>query len=57
MPKLPPISRSKFIQRLRQLGFEGSYIGGKRLQMKRGTLTLIIPNEHEGDISPGFLLR
>lgn len=25
--------------------------------MKRGKLTLIIPNEHEGDISPGFLQR
>jgi hypothetical protein len=25
--------------------------------MKRGTLTLIIPNEHVGDIGPGFLHR
>jgi len=25
--------------------------------MRRGTLTLIIPNEHEGDIGPGFLQR
>ena len=57
MPKLPPVSRRKFIQRLRELGFEGPFAGGKHPQMLRGNLTLIIPNEHEGDISPGFLLR
>ena len=57
MPKLPPVSRRKFIQRLRQLGFAGPYAGGKHPQMKRGDLTLIIPNEHESDIGPGFLQR
>lgn len=57
MPKLPPISRTKFIQRLRECGFAGPYAGGKHPQMKRGNLTLIIPNEHEGDIGPGFLRR
>ncbi len=57
MPKLAPISRRKFIQNLRQLGFQGPYSGGKHQQMMRGDATLIIPNEHEGDISPGFLLR
>ena len=57
MPKLPPISRRKFIQRLRELGFEGPYAGGKHPQMKRGDLTLIIPNEHECDIGPGLLVR
>ena len=57
MPKLPPISRRKFIQRLRELGFEGPFAGGKHAQMRRGDLTLIIPNEHEGDIGPGFLQR
>ena len=57
MPKLPPISRRKFIQRLRELGFDGPFAGGKHPQMKRGNLTLIIPNEHEGDIGAGFLQR
>ena len=57
MAKLPPISRRKFIQRLRELGFEGLYAGGKHPQMRRGSLTVIIPNEHEGDIGPGFLIR
>jgi len=57
MPKLPAVSRRRFIQRLHELGFEGPFAGGKHAQMKRGTLTLIIPNEHEGDIGPGFLNR
>ena len=57
MPKLPPISRRKFIQRLHELGFAGPFVGGKHQQMKRGDLTLIIPNEHESDIGPGFLQR
>jgi predicted RNA binding protein YcfA (HicA-like mRNA interferase family) len=56
MPKLAPISRRKFI-RLRELGFERPFAGGKHPQMKRGNLTLIIPNEHEGEIGPGFLSR
>ena len=57
MPNLPPISRKKFIQRLRELGFEGPFAGGKHPQMRRGNLTFIIPNEHAGDIGPGFLQR
>ena len=57
MPKLAPVSRREFVQRLRKLGFEGPYPGGKHEQMRRGTATLIIPNEHDGDIGPGFLSR
>jgi predicted RNA binding protein YcfA (HicA-like mRNA interferase family) len=57
MPKLAPVSRRRFIKRLQSLGFEGPFAGGKHPQMRRGNLTLIIPNEHEGDIGPGFLSR
>lgn len=57
MPKLAPVSRRKFIQRLQELGFDGPYAGGKHPQMRRGNVTLIIPNEHEGDIGAGFLSR
>ena len=57
MPKLPPVSRRKFIQRLQQSGFEGPFSGGKHPQMKRGHLTVIKPNEHQADIGPGFLQR
>ncbi len=44
-------------KRLHELGFEGPFAGGKHPQMKRETVTLIIPNEHESEISPGFLSR
>jgi len=57
MAKLTPVSRRRFIQRLQELGFEGPFAGGKHPQMKRGNLTLIIPNEHEGEVGPGFLAR
>ena len=57
MPKLPPVSRRKFMVRLRELGFQGPNAGGKHPQMRRGNVTLIILNEHEGDIGPGFLTR
>lgn len=57
MPKLNPISRRKFIQRMHELGFEGPFAGGKHPQMRRGNLTLIIPNMHEGNIGAGFLNR
>jgi predicted RNA binding protein YcfA (HicA-like mRNA interferase family) len=57
MPKLTPISWLNLVQRLRQLGFEGPYSGGKHPQMRRNDLTVIIPNPHQSDISVGLLQR
>lgn len=57
MPELPPVPRRKFNQRLHELGFDGPFSGGKHPQMRRGSVTLVIPNEHEGDFGPGFLSR
>jgi predicted RNA binding protein YcfA (HicA-like mRNA interferase family) len=57
MSKLSPVSRKELVQRLRELGFEGPFAGGRHPQMRRGDLTLIIPNPHEGDIGVGFLQR
>ncbi|WP_353932270.1 type II toxin-antitoxin system HicA family toxin [Okeanomitos corallinicola TIOX110] len=57
MPRLTPVSGNELVQRLRELGFEGPYAGGKHPQMRRGDLTVIIPNPHEGDISVGLLSR
>ncbi len=57
MPKLTPISWLGLVQRLRQLGFEGPYSGGKHPQMRRNDLTVIIPNPHQGDINVGLLQR
>lgn len=57
MPRLSPVSWQQFVKRMKELGFEGPYAGGKHPQMRRGTVTLIIPNPHEGDIGVGLLTR
>ncbi len=57
MSRLTPVSWRNLVQRLRELGFEGPYSGGKHPQMRRGDLTVIIPNPHEGDVSVGLLSR
>jgi len=57
MARLTPISWKKLVRRLRELGFQGPYAGGRHPQMRRGNLTVIIPNPHEGDISVGLLRR
>lgn len=45
------------MERLRQLGFEGPFVGGRHPQMRRDSVTLIIPNPHDGQIGVGFLQR
>jgi predicted RNA binding protein YcfA (HicA-like mRNA interferase family) len=50
-----PVSRQELIRRLRRLGFESPFSGGRHSFMRRGPLKLRIPNPHEGDISPALL--
>ena len=57
MTRLKPVSWREFVQRMRELGFEGPYAGGRHPQMRRGNITVIIPNPHEGVIGVGFLQR
>ena len=57
IPRLTPVSQNYLIKHLRELGFEGPYAGGRHPQMRRGDVTVIIPNPHEGDISVGLLSR
>ena len=57
MPRLTPISWQGFVRRMRRLGFEGPYAGGRHPQMRRGTLTVIIPNPHAGGIGVELLVR
>ncbi len=50
MPK--PVSRREFIRRMRELGWEGPFPGGRHASM-RHPLTSVkvpIPNPHRGDI-------
>lgn len=57
MPKVGPIKRRDLISGLRKAGFTGPEAGGKHGVMRRGEITIPIPNPHHGDISKPFLLR
>jgi len=57
MSKLTPVSWKKLVSRMQYLGFEGPYTGGRHPQMRRGNLTVIIPNPHKGDIGADLLRR
>ena len=57
MTRLKPVSWREFVRRMRELGFDGPYAGGRHPQMRRGDITVIIPNPHEGEIGVGFLTR
>lgn len=63
MPQFGPIRRSKLIQNLRELGFDGPYSGGNHHSggnhqyMVKGQLKLFIPNPHQGDISGALLAK
>jgi predicted RNA binding protein YcfA (HicA-like mRNA interferase family) len=58
MAVLSPCSRREFIRRLRALGFDGPYAGGKHEYMtKPGGATVTVPNPHRGDISVDLLSR
>ena len=50
MPKLSPCTRSELIRKLKKLGFDGPYAGGKHSYMKRGNYRLTIPNPHGNQI-------
>jgi len=42
-------------RRLRTLGFQGPFSGGKHDFMTRGNIVVSIPNPHRGDIGIGLL--
>ena len=50
MPK--PVSRREFIRRLRALGWEGPFHGGRHTAMRHPLtgVKLPIPNPHRGDV-------
>jgi len=48
--KIPPCTRAELIQRLKRLGFDGPYPGGRHSYMRRDRYRQIIPNPHAGQI-------
>ncbi|MBI2967134.1 MAG: type II toxin-antitoxin system HicA family toxin [Bacteroidetes bacterium] len=57
MPKFSPVSQKELVKRLRELGFEGPYFGGKHPYLVKGNLVLTIPNPHKKEISVPLLSR
>ena len=57
MAELSPVSWTKLVRRLRRLGFEGPYRGGKHPYMIKGNLVLTIPNPHRREIGVALLSR
>lgn len=57
MAALNPVSRRELIRKLKVLGFEGPFPGGKHQWMRRGGLRLTIANPHGGEIDPGLIRR
>ena len=52
---MSPISRRDFVRKLRALGFDGPYPGTRHELMRRGGLSVILPNPHRSDISGPML--
>lgn len=57
MPKFGSIKRKDLIFYLKKINFNGPYSGGKHQFMIKGTIRLVIPNPHKGDISIGLLSK
>jgi predicted RNA binding protein YcfA (HicA-like mRNA interferase family) len=58
MSRLSPVSWNELVRRLHALGFEGPYTGrGPHPIMQRGTVRLVIPNPHRGDISVDLIKK
>ncbi|MEW5692405.1 MAG: type II toxin-antitoxin system HicA family toxin [Candidatus Hydrogenedentota bacterium] len=57
MPKFSAVKWIDLIKRLRKLGFEGPYRGGKHPYMIKDDLVLTIPNPHKKDVSIDLLTQ
>lgn len=57
MPPIGPVKRKALIRFLKQSGFEGPFSGGKHEFMVKGSITICIPNPHQGDIGKDLLVR
>ncbi|OGZ14946.1 MAG: hypothetical protein A3H76_02730 [Candidatus Lloydbacteria bacterium RIFCSPLOWO2_02_FULL_54_12] len=57
MPKLGPISLRVFIARMKKFGCAGPHQEGKHPYMVKETVTLTVPNPHDGEISQDLLIR
>jgi predicted RNA binding protein YcfA (HicA-like mRNA interferase family) len=57
MPRLSSVKWSELVRRLKALGFEGPFAGGKHPYMVRGDVVLTIPNPHRQEVGSDLLVR
>lgn len=57
MPKLSPVSQKSLVKNFKLFGFDGPYQQGKHPYMIKGTLSITVPNPHDGPISVDLLIR
>jgi predicted RNA binding protein YcfA (HicA-like mRNA interferase family) len=57
MDEIVPVSWTVLVKKLRRLGFDGPYQGGKHPYMTKSNLVLTIPNPHRNNISIDLLSR
>ena len=57
MPPFAPLKRRDLVRYLRELGFEGPYVGGRHEYMVKGEVKLAVPNPHQGEIGRDLLAR
>jgi len=55
--RLTPVTWRELVRKLKKLGFEGPYYGGKHPYMIRGDLVLTIPNPHRKIIGVALLSK
>ena len=55
--RLRPVSRRELVARLKALGFSGPYTGGRHQFMVGGSIRLVLPNPHRGEIGVDLLKR
>ncbi|HOG15480.1 MAG TPA: type II toxin-antitoxin system HicA family toxin [Candidatus Absconditabacterales bacterium] len=55
MPKVTPINARELVKKLRKLGFEGPYVGGKHMFMMKDGYRVPFPNHGGKDISRGVV--
>jgi predicted RNA binding protein YcfA (HicA-like mRNA interferase family) len=59
LSRITNVSWNELARRLRELGFEGPYLssGPHPYFMKKGDLTVDLPNPHKQDIGIGLLMK
>lgn len=57
MSPFGPIKRNELIRALKKAGFQGPLAGGKHEFMVKGSLRLVLPNPHQGEIGRDLLAR